>query len=217
MYGSGIANLASVTGLRTAEMEKRISEFKAKLPALSNLVEALERVGRKFGHVLAVDGRWGRIRAKSGELLVHTILNVLLQMTGSLCMKWGLVMAEDDMLAEGVGLDKNGWPAFLANVHDEIQMEILGSEVEYTTYEIPASAWKQEEKREYVDDKGRMWSAPLVIDGNPKEDETLLIERKYHRAGEILARNMTKAGEFLGMRIPLAGEYKIGASWADTH
>ena len=198
-------------------MQRRVDEFKAKLPALSSLIEALERVGRKFGHVLAVDGRWGRIRAKSGELLVHTILNVLLQMTGSLCMKWGLVMAEDDMLAEGVGLDSGGWPAFLANVHDEIQMEVLGSEVEYTSYEIPGSDWKQEEKREHIDGQGRMWSAPSIIEGNPKEDATVLVERKYHRAGELLATNMTKAGEYLGMRIPLAGEYKIGASWADTH
>jgi len=45
----------------------------------------------------------------------------------------------------------------------------------------------------------------------------LLVERRYHRAGAILAEQMTKAGEYLGIRIPLAGEYKIGMSWADTH
>jgi len=184
---------------------------------LSNLISALERVGKKFGHVLAVDGRWGRIRAKSGELLVHTILNVLLQMTGSLCMKWGQVFAEDEMIAEDVALDARGWPLFIANVHDEIQMEVPTSEVEYTTYEINSADWKVEEKREHRDSEGRMWSAPAVLDGNPKKDDTLLVERRYHRAGAILAEQMTKAGEYLGIRIPLAGEYKIGMSWADTH
>lgn len=106
-----------MTGLSVKGMEKRVKEFKERLPALATLIDNLEKAGNKFGHLLAVDGRWGRIRAKNGELLVHTILNVLLQMTGSLCMKWGLVMAEDAMLKEGVGLDEKGWPAFIANVH----------------------------------------------------------------------------------------------------
>jgi len=217
LYGSGIPNLAAVTGLTAKEMERRVQEFKEKLPALSNLISALERVGKKFGHVLAVDGRWGRIRAKSGELLVHTILNVLLQMTGSLCMKWGQVFAEDEMIAEDVALDARGWPLFIANVHDEIQMEVPMGEVEYTTYEVNSADWKVEEKREHRDSEGRMWSAPAVLDGNPKKDDTLLVERRYHRAGAILAEQMTKAGEYLGIRIPLAGEYKIGMSWAKTH
>lgn len=217
LYGSGLPNLAAVTGLSVKEMERRVESFKAKLPALAKLIEALERVGKKFGHVLAVDGRWGRIRAKSGELLVHTILNVLLQMTGSLCMKWGLVFAEDAMQEEGVALDSRGWPMFIANVHDEIQMEVPEGEVEYTTYEIDASDWKAEEKRTHRDKENRVWSAPSILDGDPKGDDTLLIERRYHRAGELLAEKMTYAGEYLGIRIPLAGEYKIGHSWAETH
>lgn len=217
LYGSGLANLAAVTGMTVGEMEVRVQEFKSRLPALSKLIEALENVGKRFGHVLAVDARWGRIRAKNGELLVHTILNVLLQMTGSLCMKWGLVFAENEMFEEGVGLDENGWPAFLANIHDEIQMEVNEDEVEVTHYRIPSSDWKAEEKREYYDDQGRMWSAPSVHEGNPKEDEEVVVRRRYHRAGEILAKQMTVAGEYLGIRIPLAGEYMIGSSWAETH
>lgn len=198
-------------------MQKRVDSFKGKLPALSNLIAALERVGGRFGHVLAVDARWGRIRRKSGDLLVHTILNVLLQMTGSLCMKWGLVQAEDQMLEEGVALDAQGWPMFVANIHDEIQMEVPEAEVESTIFDISAKDWKAEEKREYHDADGRMWSAPEIVQGNPKTDETIQVIRRYHRAGAILAEKMTSAGEYLGIRIPLAGEYKIGASWADTH
>lgn len=217
LYGSGLPNLAAVTGLSIREMEKRVEEFKAKLPALAKLISSLERVGKKFGHVLAVDGRWGRIRAKSGELLVHTILNVLLQMTGSLCMKWGLVFAEDELIKECVALDDTGWPMFIANQHDEVQMEVPKEEVEYTTYEIDSGDWKIEEKREHRDEQNRVWSAPRILDGNPKEDDSLLIERRYHRAGEILAAQMTRAGEYMGLRIPLAGEYMIGHSWAETH
>lgn len=96
-------------------------------------------------------------------------------------------------------------------------MEVPEDEVEYTTYEIDAGDWKAEEKREHRDEQDRVWSAPRILDGNPKQDETVLIERRYHRAGEILAEQMTRAGEYLGIRIPLAGEYMIGTSWADTH
>lgn len=217
LYGSGLPNLAAVTGLTVKEMEKRVQAFKDKLPALSNLIAALERVGHRFGHVLSVDGRWGRIRYKSGELLVHTILNVLLQMTGSLCMKWGLVFAEDVMLEEGVGLDSKGFPAFLANVHDEIQMEVPESEVEEVHYTINPTEWKQEEKREYKDQRNRVWSAPVIVEGDSKGDDPITVRRRYHRAGAILAEQMTAAGEYLGIRIPLAGEYMLGYSWQDTH
>lgn len=217
LYGSGLANLASVTGLSIDVIGERVEEFKSRLPTLASLIESLERVGRKFGHLLAVDARWGRIRFKNGDLLVHTILNVLLQMTGSLCMKWGLVFAEDKLLEEGVGLDHTGWPAFLANVHDEIQMEVNESEVLERVYRLPSEDWKAEEKAVYYDEEGRMWSAPRIIEGNPKQDEDVIVRRRYHRAGQILAEQMTEAGKYLGIRIPLAGEYMLGYSWSETH
>lgn len=96
-------------------------------------------------------------------------------------------------------------------------MEVNADEVEAVTYSIPSEDWKAEEKREHWDG-GRMYSAPSILSGNPKEPGTTLsIGRKYHRAGHLLAQTMTQAGEFLQLRIPLAGEYKLGDSWADTH
>lgn len=96
-------------------------------------------------------------------------------------------------------------------------MEVNEDEVEATHYQINSADWKAEEKREHYDSDGRMWSAPSIIKGDPKEDAEVTIQRRYHRAGEILAKQMTAAGEYLGIRIPLAGEYKIGSSWAETH
>lgn len=117
LYGSGVTNLAKVTGLTVAEMESCIARFKAELPSLARLVERCEEAGRKFGYLHAIDGRWGRLRKQAGKLIMHTALNILLQMTGSLAMKYGECMAEDMMLSEGVALDEHGFPAFLANVH----------------------------------------------------------------------------------------------------
>ncbi|QZI86117.1 putative DNA-directed DNA polymerase [Vibrio phage 15E36.1] len=215
LYGSGIKNLAKVCGLSEHDMEERVARFKKELPALANLIVACERAGEKYGYLQAIDGRWGRIRKSGGRILVHTVLNVLLQMTGSLCMKYGLCFAENKMMKEGVALDSNGFPMFLANVHDEVQMEINEDEIEQRLYEIEESQWKAEEKAQYFDDAGRMWSAPRIHSG--KGTGTLTIRRYYHRAGEILAETMRETGEFLRMRIPLAGEYMIGDSWHDTH
>lgn len=93
-------------------------------------------------------------------------------------------------------------------------MEVDATEVEETLYEISSDEWKAEEKREYHDDKGRMWSAPVKVS---ESDESITVRRRYHRAGAILAEQMTAAGKHLGIRIPLAGEYLVGASWKETH
>lgn len=217
LYGSGDDNLAAVCGVSVKEMKAIRARFMAELPQLARLMAAVQASGNEYGYLQAPDGHWGRIRKKDGKLLEHTMLNVLLQMTGSLCMKYALVRAVMVMKQEGVGLDDQGFPAFLANVHDEMQMEVNADEVLDLTYELPSSEWKEEEKRAYHDTEGRMWSAPHIVEGNPKTDETIKVHRSYHRCGQIIAEAMTWAGEYLKMRIRMDGEYKIGDSWADTH
>lgn len=213
LYGSGVRNLAAVCGMSEAEMTLRIAKFKEQLPALPDLIERIGRQGEQFGYLLSVDGRFGRIRARDGKLLVHTMLNVLLQMTGSIAMKYSLCFAERQMTKEDVGLDTNGFVTWVVNSHDEYQMEVPEAEVEVVTYSIKGTDWKVEEKAVYNVD-GKMFSAPTVLS---KENDDWTVQRKYHRAGQICCETMTKAGKFLKLRCPLAGEYKIGSSWAETH
>lgn len=214
LYGSGISNLAKVCNMTPEEMELRIERFKAELPALPNLIERITAQGEAYGYLLAVDGRRGRIRSRDGKLLVHTMLNVLLQMTGSLSMKYGACFAERQMEKEKVALDADGFVAWLANVHDEVQMEVNEDEVLETMYYIEKDEWKSEEKRQHIDDNGNIWSAPKIV---AEDDEGFNVVRRYHRAGHILCEAFVKAGEFLKLRCPLAGEYMIGDSWAETH
>lgn len=228
LYGSGAANLARVTGMSEQDMAKCIENFKAELPALAELIARCEDAGKKFGYLQAVDGRWGRIRKSGGKISIHTVLNVLLQMTGSLAMKYGACFAEDQMIKEGVGLDASGFPAFVANQHDEVQMEVPEDEVlevEYSlTYDVNhpegekkaiKASWGEDEKREHKDEEGRIWSAPS-IQGKP-ENGIINVKRCYHRAGQILSEQFTYAGVYLKLRTPLGAEYKIGNNWHDTH
>ena len=198
-------------------MKEVVARFEVELPALARLRSNVVAAGNQFGYMQAPDGHWGRIRMANGELKEHTMLNVLLQMTGSLCMKYSLVKAFAVMRREGVALDDMGHPAGVANVHDEMQLEVNEDEVLYLKYDIESTEWDVEEKRQHLDSEGRMWSAPAIVAGNKKEDKVITIERRYHRAGHILADAMAWAGEFLKMRCPMAGEYKIGKSWKETH
>lgn len=227
LYGSGIANLAAVCGVTEKVMREVVARFEIELPSLARLRESVIAAGNNYGYLQAPDGHWGRIRSKGGVLKEHTMLNVLLQMTGSLCMKYAAVKAFAVMRREGVALDADGHPAGVANVHDEIQMEVPEDEVLVLDYDIPftregfdtekaaiKAAFDPEEKRIHIDVDGRMWSAAALVS---VEDDHIKCRRKYHRAGQIIADAMTWAGQYLKMRCPMAGEYKIGKSWAETH
>lgn len=216
-----------MAGISNHEMELCVSRFKEELPSLARLIDRCEEAARKFGYLQAIDGRWGRIRKKGGKLIMHTALNVLLQMTGSLVMKYGACMAEDAMLAEGVALDEYGLPAFVCNYHDEIQMEVPADEVEEITYTLPyttegfdderkaiKAVWDTEEKRAHTDEEGKKWSAPIKVSAS---NGIIHCTRSYHRAGHLLMLSFTEAGVKFNMRTPLAGEFKIADSWAGTH
>lgn len=217
LYGSGIPNLARQLGVTFDQMEAAVNKFKREMPKLAALLDGVQAAGKKFGYLLAVDGRRGRIRSKGKTLSLHTALNVLLQMTGSLVMKWAHVHAEDVALQLEMISSTNDFP-MVAHQHDEAQMEVCESEVERMEIYIEPTkeAWKAEEKRVHRDDDGRLWSAPELI--LPEKDgEPWLTVRRYHRLGEIYAEAITWAGEELKLRCPTAGEYKIAYSWEGTH
>lgn len=211
LYGSGIPNLARVCGVSETTMRKCIDQFKASLPALDRLIQGVQRSGER-GFLSAVDGRWCRIRKRDGEYALHTALNVLLQSTGSIIMKWAHIIAEDMALERGLIKNLGEFPQ-LCHMHDESQMEDWEANNKYIGYTIHESEWKAEEKAEYNDDLGQ-WSAAEIV---RKCGETLYIVRTYNEFGHLYALGIQLAGEKFGLRCPTAGEYKIGDSWLDTH
>jgi len=215
LYGSGIKNLARQLGLKMQDMADAVELFKEQLPKLATLIEGVQAAGKKFGYMLAVDGRRGRIRSKGKTLSIHTALNVLLQMTGSLVMKHAHVRAEDMAVEQGL-IERAADFRMVAHQHDEAQMEVPESEVLSYEYHIKPTkeAWKLDEKREHRDSEGRMWSAPTVIE---KREDAWIIQRRYHPLGQLYCDSITWAGEELRLLCPTAGEYKIGLSWTETH
>lgn len=213
LYGSGIPNLARQIGMSEHAMAQCVAKFKASLPDLDNLLDRVQTAGKRFGYLLSVDGRWGRIRNKNNKLALNTALNVLLQMTGSLVMKHAHCRAEDELVRLGYIEDVSEMP-IVAHVHDEGQFEIDECEVLKIVYTVHEGDWKEEEKKQYIDPQGRIWSAPIKHTLHGQEQEVI---RYYHVLGDQYCKALAWAGEELGLRCQTAGEYSIGDSWLETH
>jgi DNA polymerase I-like protein with 3'-5' exonuclease and polymerase domains len=86
-----------------------------ELPALGQLVDAVSlKVGRN-GFLRGIDGRKLPIRKR------HAALNTLLQSAGAIVMKLALILAERAFVERGLVIGRD--LAFVANVHDEFQIE----------------------------------------------------------------------------------------------
>jgi DNA polymerase I-like protein with 3'-5' exonuclease and polymerase domains len=145
LYGAGDEKLGTVLGYpkgdkaRKAGKESR-AKFLEAIPAMAKLVDRVKAKvepsttkwidGRKVttknkgyvGYLKGLDGRQLHVRSS------HAALNTLLQSAGAIIMKQALVCLESllkETLVPGVDYE------FVANVHDEFQIEVLPQHAEY--------------------------------------------------------------------------------------
>ena len=209
LYGSGAEGMAMICGTEVDAMRKMMRNFLDEMPYLANLMDKVKRAGNARGFMKAIDGRVGHIRKKGKKYKEHTMLNVLLQMTGSVVVKWALYFAIEECRARNVDF------RLLTVQHDEYQLEVKESEMQYTTYTIDAKDWDKEEKTPMKTVCGGYYSAPTIV--SKGRDETLTVTRSYHEVGDILCKAFERTEEYLKFNMPMAGEYMIGNDWYDTH
>jgi DNA polymerase I len=132
IYGSGNENLGHIAGVfgpLKKDGRGNLVDFKARnrgakdrknflenLPALGKLIEKVGEAADERGFITALDGRRIPIRSK------HAALNTLLQSDGAIIMKKALCIFDDDL--QSLGLMPGEDYEFVANVHDEWQMEV---------------------------------------------------------------------------------------------
>lgn len=99
---------------RTGGRSKK--NFLTSLPAFANLVSRVKALAKKRGFLKGLDGRKLRVRSE------HSALNTLLQSAGAIQMKRALVILDNTLQEQGLvpGVDYE----FVANVHDEWQIEV---------------------------------------------------------------------------------------------
>ena len=118
IYGAGNVKIGSVVGGNSKVGASLRDRFLNNLPSLGNLTASVERAASTRKYLKALDGRVIHIRK------VYSSLNTLLQGGGAVIMKTALVLL--DKKIKDLNLDAK----FVANVHDEWQIEVREDQAE---------------------------------------------------------------------------------------
>ena len=116
MYGCGGKKLATILGRDEDEGREIIDHYYNVWPQIKQLNELTQQVAKSRGHLYGLDKRHLPYRN------LHSTLNVVLQSAGALVMKMAAVLLKDTLDKAGLhfGVDY----AFVANIHDEMQLEV---------------------------------------------------------------------------------------------
>ena len=118
IYGAGDEKIGSIIKGNRADGKRLRERFLSGLPTLRTLKERVDRAAEK-GYLKGLDGRKILLRHK------HAALNTLLQGGGAIAMKKALIILEDNIRLNG--LDAK----FVANIHDEWQIQVLESQADF--------------------------------------------------------------------------------------
>lgn len=114
IYGAGDEKLGRILGGGRTRGRRARAEFLSGVTGLMELTERVKQVYRRRGHLIGLDGRKLHIRSE------HSTLNTLLQSAGAVLMKKALILL-DERLKQHY---KEGDYEFVANIHDEFQIEV---------------------------------------------------------------------------------------------
>ncbi len=117
LYGAGPAKIGAIVGGREREGKRLIDSFLKNTPALQKLKDKVSRLAEKEW-LPGLDGRRLIVRSQ------HAALNTLLQGAGAVVMKQALIMLNRKLIHANMDA------RFVANVHDEWQIETTEQDAE---------------------------------------------------------------------------------------
>ena len=118
MYGAGDEKLGKVVGGSTADGKRARQYFFDNKPTFKSLRDRVQRASAKK-YLKGLDGRKLYVRNQ------HSALNTLLQGAGAIVMKKGLVLLDDMLKLNNIDYK------FVANIHDEWQIEVKKSQADF--------------------------------------------------------------------------------------
>jgi DNA polymerase I-like protein with 3'-5' exonuclease and polymerase domains len=118
LYGAGDAKIGSVVGGSKAEGKRIKQSFLSNFPTLRSLRNRITRTAEQNGFITGLDGRKIFIRSS------HAALNSLLQGAGAIVMKRALIILNESIKSNDIDAH------FVANVHDEWQIETWHEDVD---------------------------------------------------------------------------------------
>ena len=111
LYGAGSAKIGTIVGGSAKEGQKLIDNFLQNTPKLAQLRKKVSKAYNDKGWLRGLDGRKLLVRSE------HSALNSLLQGAGAIVMKEALIVLKKELSRDKI------WHKFVANVHDEWQIE----------------------------------------------------------------------------------------------
>lgn len=121
LYGAGPVKLGSIVGGGAREGKQLTKSFLANTPALQKLKDKVNRLAEKEW-LPGLDGRRLIVRSQ------HAALNTLLQGAGAIVMKQALVILHHKLINDTITA------RFVANVHDEWQIETTKQDADMVGY-----------------------------------------------------------------------------------
>ena len=118
MYGAGDEKLGKVVGGTTTDGKRARQHFFDNKPSFKSLRDRVQRASAK-GYLKGLDGRKLYVRN------THSALNTLLQGAGAIVMKKALVLLDKTLQLNTVDYK------FVANIHDEWQIEVPKDKAEF--------------------------------------------------------------------------------------
>ena len=118
LYGAGSAKIGTIVGGNSQTGQRLINNFLKNTPKLRELREKVVRLFSEKGTLPSLDGRRLQVRSE------HSALNTLLQGAGAVVMKQALVLLDKKLKSAKIDYK------FVANVHDEWQIEVEESRAE---------------------------------------------------------------------------------------
>ena len=115
LYGAGDEKIGSIIGKGRKAGQQLKKQFLQGLPALGKLLDGVRRAANQRGYLIGLDGRKLHIRSD------HAALNTLLQSAGAVVMKKALVILDSRL--QDMGFVPGVNYEFIANIHDEFQIE----------------------------------------------------------------------------------------------
>lgn len=116
IYGAGDQKLGAILGGGAKRGKQARQRFLSGVTGLMELTNRVKQVFRRRGHLIGLDGRKLHIRSE------HSALNTLLQSAGAIIMKRALVILDNTL--QFVGYKEGFDYEFVANIHDEFQIEV---------------------------------------------------------------------------------------------
>jgi DNA polymerase I-like protein with 3'-5' exonuclease and polymerase domains len=116
IYGAGDMKLGLILGKGSRSGRASRQRFLKNVTGLQTLTTKVKETYRRRGYLIGLDGRRLHIRSE------HSALNTLLQSAGAVLMKKALVILDEKLKFRGLKAGQDY--EFVANVHDEFQIEV---------------------------------------------------------------------------------------------